>query len=55
MTTNTKTDTSNIILTGLDGSNPLAFLAALGTLRTLSLADSKQDRKSTRLNSSHYS
>lgn len=25
-------------LTGLDGANPLAFLAALGTLRTLSLA-----------------
>ena len=27
-----------IILYGLDGSNPLAFLAALGTLRTLTLA-----------------
>jgi CRISPR-associated endonuclease/helicase Cas3 len=27
-----------ILLNGLDGSNPLAFLAALGTLRTLSLA-----------------
>lgn len=27
-----------ILLRGLDGSNPLAFLAALGTLRTLSLA-----------------
>jgi len=27
-----------LILRGLDGSNPLAFLAALGTLRTLSLA-----------------
>jgi hypothetical protein len=27
-----------LILSGLDGSNPLAFLAALGTLRTLSLA-----------------
>lgn len=28
----------NILLKGLDGSNPLAFLAALGTLRTLTLA-----------------
>lgn len=27
-----------ILLQGLDGSNPLAFLAALGTLRTLTLA-----------------
>ena len=27
-----------LVLCGLDGSNPLAFLAALGTLRTLSLA-----------------
>lgn len=27
-----------ILLRGLDGSNPLAFLAALGTLRTLSIA-----------------
>jgi len=31
-------DTSGILLKGLDGSNPLAFLAALGTLRTLTLA-----------------
>lgn len=29
---------SSILLKGLDGSNPLAFLAALGALRTLSLA-----------------
>src|SRR4051794_39113067 len=29
---------NTILLSGLDGSNPLAFLAALGTLRTLSLA-----------------
>ena len=29
---------SEIELAGLDGSNPLAFLAALGTLRTLALA-----------------
>ncbi len=28
----------SILLNGLDGSNPLAFLAALGTLRTLTLA-----------------
>lgn len=29
---------NGILLKGLDGSNPLAFLAALGTLRTLTLA-----------------
>jgi CRISPR-associated endonuclease/helicase Cas3 len=29
---------NSILLKGLDGSNPLAFLAALGTLRTLTLA-----------------
>lgn len=29
---------NSILCKGLDGSNPLAFLAALGTLRTLSLA-----------------
>jgi hypothetical protein len=31
-------DQRPIVLRGLDGSNPLAFLAALGTLRTLALA-----------------
>ena len=31
-------DANSILLKGLDGSNPLAFLAALGTLRTLTLA-----------------
>lgn len=31
-------DDKGILLGGLDGSNPLAFLAALGTLRTLTLA-----------------
>lgn len=31
-------DNNGILLKGLDGSNPLAFLAALGTLRTLTLA-----------------
>jgi len=31
-------DSDGILLKGLDGSNPLAFLAALGTLRTLTLA-----------------
>jgi len=31
-------DNSGILLIGLNGSNPLAFLAALGTLRTLTLA-----------------
>jgi hypothetical protein len=28
---------ATLLLYGLDGSNPLAFLAALGTLRSLSL------------------
>jgi CRISPR-associated endonuclease/helicase Cas3 len=31
-------DANGILFKGLDGSNPLAFLAALGTLRTLTLA-----------------
>lgn len=31
-------DNNAILFKGLDGSNPLAFLAALGTLRTLTLA-----------------
>lgn len=31
-------DRNGVLLSGLDGSNPLAFLAALGTLRTLTLA-----------------
>lgn len=31
-------DGKSILLKGLDGSNPLAFLAAIGTLRTLTLA-----------------
>jgi hypothetical protein len=31
-------DSPSILLKGLDGSNPLAFLASLGTLRTLTLA-----------------
>lgn len=30
---------SGLVLTGLDGSNPLAFLAAIGTLRALAGAD----------------
>ncbi len=34
-----------ILLRGLDGSNPLAFLAALGTLRTLTLALSDETVK----------
>lgn len=33
------------LLKGLDGSNPLAFLAALGTLRTLTLALSSENVK----------
>lgn len=35
----------SILLQGLDGSNPLAFLAALGTLRTLTLALPKETVK----------
>lgn len=31
-----------LLLTGLDGSNPLAFLAALGTLRAMGTADDKE-------------
>ena len=38
MTNRTQPNNDGLVLTGLDGSNPLAFLAALGTLRTLSLA-----------------
>lgn len=34
-------------LTGIDGGNPLAFLAALGTLRTLSMAWPQSDVKMT--------
>ncbi len=38
MTSKTQGNGHELMLTGLDGSNPLAFLAALGTLRTLALA-----------------
>jgi CRISPR-associated endonuclease/helicase Cas3 len=38
MTYYDQTQSRGLVLTGLDGSNPLAFLAALGALRTLSLA-----------------
>ena len=31
-------DNNSLLLEGLDGSNPLAFLAALGTIRTLTLS-----------------
>ncbi len=34
--------THELVLVGLDGSNPLAFLAAMGTLRTLSFAWRKE-------------
>ena len=33
-----KQSAGGLLLTGLDGANPLAFLAALGTLRGLTLA-----------------
>ena len=42
----TSTGTSSLALTGLDGSNPLGFLAALGTFRVFSLA---QPEKTARL------
>ena len=35
MTSPTSTTTDGLLLPGLDGGNPLGFLAALGTLRTL--------------------
>lgn len=35
----------SLVLSGLDGSNPLAFLAALGTCRVLSLSWPKRDVK----------
>lgn len=38
MNTQTNSVAEPLVLTGIDGGNPLAFLAALGTLRTLSLA-----------------
>ena len=38
MTSNQAASESGVMLSGLDGSNPLAFLAALGALRTLTLA-----------------
>ncbi len=38
MANKTQGNGHELMLTGLDGSNPLAFLAALGTLRTLTLA-----------------
>lgn len=36
-------DEFGLALTGLDGSNPLGFLAAIGVLRTISLADERGD------------
>ena len=42
------TDTNGLLLSGLDGSNPLAFLAALGTLRVVNEAIS-QPREQPRL------
>ena len=38
-----ETDNRGILLTGLDGSNPLGFLAAVGTLRTLAQLDAATD------------
>ena len=38
MTSNRAGSERGVMLFGLDGSNPLAFLAALGTLRTLTIA-----------------
>ena len=36
-------EAQGLLLNGLDGSNPLGFLAAVGTLRTASLADPEAD------------
>ena len=36
-------DAQGLLLSGLDGSNPLGFLAAVGTLRTVCLAEPKAD------------
>lgn len=38
-----KRNEPGLVLNGLDGSNPLGFLAAVGTLRTVALADSRVD------------
>jgi hypothetical protein len=38
MPANSSSEPDSLLLKGLDGSNPLAFLAALGTLRTLAIA-----------------
>ena len=38
-----KTDGQRLLLTGLDGSNPLGFLAAVGTLRTIAQAEPATD------------
>ena len=35
----TSEPTSSLLLNGLDGSNPLGFLAAIGTLRTATKAN----------------
>ncbi|MCI0538246.1 MAG: hypothetical protein L0Z50_23820 [Verrucomicrobiales bacterium] len=40
--TTLESKSNGVILRGLDGSNPLGFLAALGTLRTLALALPKE-------------
>ncbi len=45
MTPNLARSDAGLLLAGLDGSNPLAFLAALGTLRTLSHACPDRDVK----------
>ena len=42
-----KPEQPEVVLRGLDGSNPLAFLAALGTLRTLAGAWPERDVRMT--------
>jgi len=45
-----------LVLSGLDGGNPLAFLAALGTLRTATRADrSAEWRLSWTIHCGHWS
>ena len=36
-------DAQGLLLSGLDGSNPLGFMAAVGTLRTVGLAEPEAD------------
>lgn len=45
MTADASAEANGLLLRGLDGSNPLAFLAALGTLRSISIAWPRREIK----------